>query len=131
LLKERNRFSKGLFPWIGFKTKYFEYKNIKRAFGKSKWGGRGQLFLYALDGIISCSVLPLVAVPIFMAIVFIIISFVIFYKWVCGDHVDGWTLIMCLMLFSNTVIFFVLGQYISKIYIEVKQRPIYVIKQEV
>ena len=134
-LQERNRFSKGVFPWIGFKTKWFEYQNIERKAGKTKWS-LWKLFLYSLDGIIAFSSKPL-AIASVMGVLFFLaaISFIIFIiirKLVWGDPVSGWSSTVCIILFCSGVQLFtigILGQYAAKIYTEVKQRPQYIIRE--
>ena len=134
-LKEQNRFSKGIFPWVGFKTKWFEYKNIERIKGKTKWSF-WKLFLYSLDGIIAFSSKPLAIASILgitlfvMSIIFIV--FVIVRRMVWGDPVDGWASTICIILFCSGIQLFtsgILGQYMAKIYTEVKHRPHYLIKE--
>ena len=135
-LQEKNRFSKGIFPWVGFNIKWFEYENIERLSGKTKWSF-GKLFLYSLDGIIAFSSKPL-AIASVMGILFfiasiIIIIFLIIRRIIWGDPVDGWASTVCIMLFCSGIQLFsvgILGQYISKIYSEVKNRPHYIIKEE-
>jgi len=134
-MQERNRFSKGIFPWIGFTTKWFEYKNIQRAGGKTKWSF-WKLFVYSLDGIIAFSTKPLaiasVAGIVSFIIAFLSILFIIIRKLVWGDPVSGWASTACLILFCSGVQLFttgILGQYAAKIYTEVKQRPHYIIRE--
>ena len=134
-LKERNRFSKGIFPWIGFKTKWFEYENIERKKGKTKWSF-WKLFLYSLDGIIAFSSKPL-AIASFLGILLFIASlafivFIIIRRMVWGDPVDGWASTICFILFCSGIQLFttgILGQYAAKIYTEVKNRPHYIIRE--
>lgn len=135
-LAERNRFTKGIFPWVGFKTKWFEYENIERAAGKTKWSF-WKLFLYSIDGIIGFSTKPLAfsaiagVVSIFFA--FILIVFIIIRKIVFGDSAQGWASLVCIITFFVGIQLFCLGitgLYISKIYTEVKRRPIFIIKEE-
>jgi len=135
LLQERNRFSKGLFPWIGFKIKYYEYENIERIKGNTKWSF-WKLFLYSLDGLFAFSSKPLAIASVFgvflfiTAIVFII--FIIIRRIVWGDPVDGWASTVCIILFCSGIQLFsigILGQYIAKIHSEVKQRPQYIIRE--
>ena len=135
ILQERNRFSKGIFPWIGFKTKWFEYKNIERTTGKTKWSF-WKLFLYSLDGIIAFSSKPLaiasvIGVLLFLA-AFLFIGFIIVRKLMWGDPVSGWASTVCIILFCSGIQLFtigILGQYIAKIHTEVKQRPQYIIRE--
>lgn len=134
-MPERNRFSKGIFPWIGFKTKWLEYENIKRTAGSTKWSF-WKLFLYSLDGIIAFSSKPLaiasvLGVLLFLAaIVFIVVIIIRHMVW--GDPVDGWASTICIILFCSGVQLFttgILGQYIAKTYTEVKQRPHFVVRE--
>jgi glycosyltransferase involved in cell wall biosynthesis len=134
-LTERNRFSKSIFPWVGFRTKWFEYENIGRKAGKTKWSF-WKLFLYSLDGIIAFSSKPL-AIAAFMGILvflaaLIFIVFIIIRKIIWGDPVDGWASTVCIILFCSGIQLFttgILGQYLAKTYTEVKQRPHYIIRE--
>lgn len=134
-LHEKNRFSKGIFPWIGFKTIWFEYENIERTAGKTKWSF-WKLFLYSLNGITAFSSKPL-AIASFIGVLLFFISiaiiiFLIIRRIIWGDPVDGWASTICIILFCSGVQLFttgILGQYISKIYTEVKNRPHYIIKE--
>ena len=134
-LPERSRFSKGIFPWIGFKTKWFEYENIKRTAGKTKWSF-WKLFVYSLDGIIAFSIKPLAFASLLGILLFLaalsFITFIIIRKLVWGDPVSGWASTVCIILFCSGVQLFtagILGQYTAKIYTEVKQRPQYIIRE--
>lgn len=134
-LPERNRFSKGIFPWIGFKTKWFEYENIERIAGNTKWSF-WKLFLYSLDGIIAFSTKPLTLASFLGIILFLSsllsIIFIIVRKIVWGDPVSGWASIICIILFCSGIQLFtigILGQYLAKIYTETKQRPQYIIRE--
>ena len=134
-LPERNRFSKGIFPWIGFKTKWFEYENVERKAGKTKWSF-WKLFLYSLDGIIAFSSKPLAAASVLGILLFMAaISFIVLIilrKILWGDPVSGWASTACIILFCSGVQLFttgILGQYVAKIYMEVKQRPQYIIRE--
>jgi hypothetical protein len=135
MLQERNRFSKGIFPWIGFKTKWFQYENIERAAGKTKWSFR-KLFLYSLDGIIAFSSKPLAIASVLGVLLFLAaLSFIIFIvirKIVWGDPVDGWASTICIILFCSGIQLFttgILGQYMAKTYTEIKQRPQYIVRE--
>ena len=135
-LCERNRFTKGIFPWIGFKTKWFEYENVERVAGKTKWSF-WNLVLYSIDGIIGFSTKPLafsaVAGVISLFFAFALIVFVVVRKLIFGDPVQGWASTVCFIAFFSGVQLFstgISGLYISKIYTEVKQRPIYIVKEE-
>lgn len=135
-LDERNRFSKGIFPWVGFKTKWFEYENINRAAGETKWSF-WKLFLYSLDGITAFSSKPLALASVCGLVLFVValifIAFIIIRKILWGDPVDGWASTVCIVLFCSGVQLFstgIVGQYLAKIYTEVKRRPHYLIKAE-
>ena len=135
-LVERNRFTKGIFPWVGFKTKWFSYENIERAAGKTKWSF-WKLFLYSIDGIIGFSTKPLAfsavagVLAIFVSIV--LVALIAIRRLVFGDRVQGWASTVCIIVFLSGVQLSsagIIGLYISKIYTEVKQRPIYIVKEE-
>jgi glycosyltransferase involved in cell wall biosynthesis len=135
-LTEHNRFSKGIFPWLGFKTKYFEYENIKRSAGETKWSF-WKLLLYSFDGITAFSIKPL-AIASFTGIILFFISilaivFLIIRKILFGDPVAGWPSLACIILFCSGIQLIttgILGQYLAKAYIEIKQRPLYIIGEE-
>ena len=135
-LLERNRFTKGIFPWVGFKTKWFAYENVERVAGKTKWSF-WKLFLYSIDGIIGFSTKPLafsaVAGILSLAVTFVLIILIAVRRLVFGDPVQGWASLVCFITFFSGLQLFctgISGLYISKIYTEVKQRPIYIIKEE-
>lgn len=126
-MKEYNRYSKGLFSFVGFKTKWLEYENIERVAGQTKWNF-WKLLLYAFDGIIAFSTAPL-SIAVFVGIIFCLISFisiiVIIVKTLCfGDPVGGWPSMVCIMFFLSGVQLFctgVIGAYLSKTYLETKK----------
>jgi glycosyltransferase involved in cell wall biosynthesis len=134
-LEERNRFSKGIYPWIGFRTKYIEYENVERIAGATKWSFF-KLFSYSLDGITAFST-KLLSLASIMGIISSFISIVLFImliirKLFFGVDVDGWTTIVCLIVFFSGSILLsigILGQYLAKVYTEVKQRPQYIVKE--
>ena len=135
-LMERNRFTKGIFPWVGFKTKWFAYENIERAAGKTKWSF-WRLFLYSIDGIIGFSTKPLafsaVAGIISLFAAFALIVFIAVRRLVFGDSVQGWASTVCIITFFAGLQLFsvgICGLYISKIYTEAKRRPLYIVKEE-
>ena len=135
-LLERNRFTEGIFPWVGFKTKWFAYENVERVAGKTKWSF-WKLFLYSIDGIIGFSTKPLafsaVAGILSLAVSFVLIILIAVRRLVFGDPVQGWASLVCFITFFSGLQLFctgISGLYISKIYTEVKQRPIYIIKEE-
>lgn len=130
---EYNRFSKGIFGWIGFKTQWLPYENKERVAGESKWGF-WKLVKYALDGIINFSQMPLSIASwfgIFMtAIAFFFIIFIVVRKLIFGDPVAGWPSMVCIIILIGGVQLFcmgIMGQYIAKTYMEVKKRPHYII----
>jgi glycosyltransferase involved in cell wall biosynthesis len=135
-VSERNRFSKGIFPWVGFKVKWFEFENIKRATGETKWSF-WKLFLYSLDGIVAFSAKPLAiasvcGILLFMAS-FLSIAFVVARKIIYGDPVSGWASTICIILFCSGIQLLtigILGQYLAKIYTEVKSRPHFIASEE-
>lgn len=135
-VKEYNRFSKGIFGWVGFKTKWLEYENINRIAGETKWSF-WKLFTYSLDGIAAFSIAPL-AVSSILGIVlclisFILILFVVARTLIFGDPVAGYPSLICVVIFIGGIQLFcmgILGQYLSKTYLETKQRPIYITKDE-
>ncbi len=132
---EYNRFSKGIFSWVGFKTKWIAYDNIERAAGKTKWNF-GKLFIYALDGITAFSTAPLLIATLagmfFCIIAFLMIVFIIIRTCIYGDPVAGWPSMICIVLFVSGIQLFclgIMGQYMSKEYMEIKNRPIYIVKE--
>ncbi|MDR1389829.1 MAG: glycosyltransferase family 2 protein [Treponema sp.] len=134
-LPEQNRFSKGIFPWVGFKTKWFEYENIQRTAGVTKWSF-WKLFLYSLDGIIAFSSKPLAIASIMGILLFLVslafICFIIIRRIAWGDPVDGWASTACIILFCSGIQLFttgILGQYLAKTYTEAKRRPHFVIRE--
>ena len=134
-LGEYNRFSKGIFGWVGFKTKWLPYENIERAAGNTKWSF-WKLFKYSLDGIVNFSSAPLYISSLF-GILFCIIAFIstIFFfvrKLMFGDPVTGWASTACIITFIGGIQLFcvgVLGQYIARMYLETKNRPKYIIRE--
>ena len=134
-LKEYNRYSKGLFSFVGFDTKWLEYENIERVAGETKWSF-WKLFKYALEGITAFSTTPLILSSIlgiiFCVIAFLAIVFIIIKTLVYGDPTAGWPSLACIIVFVSGVQLFcmgVIGQYLSKTYLEVKNRPIYIVKE--
>ena len=135
-LSEYNRFSKGIFSWVGFKTRWLEYVNRERVAGETKWSFR-KLFLYSIDGITAFSTAPL-AIASFSgmaicAVSFIALLFVFIRALVFGDPVAGWPSMICIILFLGGVQLLgigILGQYLAKTYLEVKNRPQYVLQEK-
>lgn len=136
-MQEYNRFTKGIFGWVGFQTKWLEYENVERAKGETKWSF-WKLLVYSIDGILAFSTVPLLFASVmgvlFCALAFIMIIFVIVRKLIFGDPVSGWASQVCIMLLIGGVQFFctgILGQYLAKTYMEVKKRPIYLVKEKI
>jgi len=134
-MQEYNRFTKGIFGWVGFNTKWLEYENVERAKGETKWNF-WKLFLYSLDGITAFSTAPLMLASVvgvlFCLLAFVMIVFIIVRKLIFGDPVSGWPSLVCIILMTGGVQFFctgILGQYMAKTYMEVKRRPIYLVKE--
>ena len=133
---EYNRFSKGIFGWVGFETKWLEYENVERVHGETKWNF-WKLFLYSIEGITAFSTAPL-AIASFMGVVFCMIAFaailfIIVRTLIWGDPVGGWPSLVCIICLVSGVQLLclgIVGQYLSKTYMEVKQRPIYLVKEE-
>lgn len=134
-LPECTRYSKGIFEFIGFNTKWLSYDNIKRVAGKSKWNF-WSLFMYAIEGITAFSTVPLFFSALlgvfFCLISFIFILVVIIKTFIFGDAVSGWPSTVCIILFLGGIQLFsigIIGQYLSKDYLEAKNRPMYIIKE--
>ena len=134
-LKEYNRYSKGLFSFVGFNTKWLTYKIPERKAGKTTWNFF-KLFAYAIDGILAFTTTPL-TIAAFVGIIFCLISviaiiIIIIKTLIFGDPVDGWPSLVCIMFFLSGIQLFcigIMGAYLSKTYTEVKKRPIYIIKE--
>lgn len=135
-MKEYNRFSKGIFGWVGFKRKWLEYENIERVAGETKWSFWG-LFAYALEGIVAFSTKPLV-ISSFLGFAFCIISlcmavFLIIRTLVFGNDTPGWTSLICIVMLVGGVELLcmgILGTYLAKTYMETKRRPIYILAEK-
>lgn len=126
-MREKTRFSKAIFPWIGFKTKHFEFKNIERVAGTTKWSFT-QLLLYALDGISAFSDIPLYFMSFCGVILFCIAMLISLF--ILFDDGLSWKLFATVFLGIQMLFFSILAQYIAKIYAETKNRPHYLIKEE-
>lgn len=135
-MKEYNRFTKGIFGWVGFQTKWLEYENIERAKGETKWSF-WKLFAYSLEGIMAFSTAPL-AIASVMGLIFCILAvalifFIIIRTLIFGDPTSGWPSMVCIISLLGGVQLLcigIVGQYLSKTYMEVKRRPIYLVKEE-
>ncbi|MBR1622652.1 MAG: glycosyltransferase family 2 protein [Pseudobutyrivibrio sp.] len=133
---EYNRFSKGIFGWVGFKRKWLEFENVERIAGETKWSF-WKLFLYAVDGIVAFSTAPLTMVSLlglvmcFVAFLFIIV--IIIRTLVFGDPTNGWPSMVCIILLVSGIqlsCLGIIGQYMAKTYLETKKRPIYIVREE-
>lgn len=132
---EYNRFSKGIFGWIGFRTKWLPYKNVERVAGETKWSF-WSLFKYSIDGIVNFSQAPLSIASLtglfFTLIAFFMILFIIVRKILFGDPVAGWASTICVILFIGGIQLLcmgIIGQYLAKTYLEVKKRPHFIVSQ--
>ncbi len=135
-MREYNRFTKGIFGWVGFNTKWLEYENVERVKGETKWNF-WKLCVYSIEGITAFSTAPLLIASVvgvlFCLLAFAMIIFIIVRKLIFGDPVSGWPSMVCIILLTSGVQFFctgILGQYLSKTYMEVKRRPIYLVKEK-
>lgn len=132
-MREYNRFSKGLFGWVGYKTKWIEFENVERIAGETKWSF-WSLFKYSIEGILAFTTAPLVLASVIgivlCLIAFVFIVFIVVRKICFNNSVDGWASMVCLISFLGGLQLFaigVVGQYLAKMYLEVKNRPIYLI----
>lgn len=133
---EYNRFSKGIFSWVGFRTKWIEYDNIERKHGKTKWDF-WSLFGYAIDGIVAYSTVPLTVSAVLGVVLFLIsvimIVFIIVRKLALGDPTQGWASLVCIILMMAGLQLFcsgIMGEYLAKTYLEVKNRPVYIVRED-
>ena len=136
-LHEVSRFSKGIFSWVGYRTKWLEYENVARVAGETKWSF-WKLLLYSIDGIIGFSTFPLAIASVvgvlFCVVAFILILFFFFKTLIWGDPVAGFPATICIILLLGGIQLFcvgILGQYLSKTYLETKKRPIYIAREVV
>lgn len=133
-MSEYNRFSKGIFEWVGFRTKWLEFENVERSAGETKWSV-WKLFLYSLEGITGFSVAPLslasVVGVLFCVISCLMILFIIVRTCIWGDPVSGWPSLACIIFLVSGIQLFcigIVGQYLSKTYLETKHRPIFILQ---
>lgn len=133
-MSEYNRFSKGIFEWVGFRTKWLEFKNVERSAGDTKWSLK-KLFFYSLEGITGFSVAPLslasVIGVLFCLLSFVLIGVIVVRTLIWGDPVSGWPSLVCIVFFVGGIQLLctgIVGQYLSKTYLETKHRPIYILK---
>lgn len=135
-MHEYNRFTKGIYGWVGFQTKWLEYENVERVKGETKWSF-WKLLLYSLEGITAFSTVPL-SIASFMGVLFcmlafVLIIFIIVRTSIFGDPVSGWPSLVCIISLISGVQLFcmgIIGQYLAKTYMEVKRRPIYIVREE-
>ena len=134
-MKEYNRFSKGIFGWVGFKTKWLEFENVERVAGETKWSF-WKLFVYAIDGIVAFSTAPLVlssAVGLLFCVIAFIMVVAIVIKSYIWYPVDGWPSLASIITFVGGIQLLgigIIGIYLDKTYMETKNRPIYITKKE-
>ena len=133
-MKEYNRFSKGLFGWVGYKIKWIEFENVERVAGETKWSF-WKLLVYAVDGAVAFSTAPLAIASVLgmlmLLVSFIFIVFIIIRTLIFGDPVSGWPSLVCIITLIGGIQIFcvgILGEYLSKVYLETKRRPIYIVK---
>jgi len=136
-MKEYNRFTKGIYAWVGFRTKWIEYENQERVAGETKWSF-WKLFLYSLEGIIAFTTTPLSFATalgiLFCLAAFVLIIFIIIRTLTLGDPTSGWPSMVCIIVFIGGIQLFcmgIIGQYLSRTYLETKHRPIYIAKEEI
>ena len=136
-MTEYNRFTKGIFGWVGFETKWIEFENVERNKGETKWSF-WKLFIYSIEGITAFSTVPL-AIASVMGVLFCIVAFLLIVitivrKLLFGDPTSGWPSLVCIICLVSGVQLFclgIVGQYLSKTYMEVKRRPIYLVKEDI
>lgn len=135
-MSEYNRFTKGIFGWVGYETKWLEYENVERRKGETKFSF-WKLFVYSLEGITAFSTVPLTIAAVlgalFCVFAFVLIIFIIARTLIFGDPTSGWPSLVCIIMLVSGVQLFclgIVGQYLSKMYMEVKKRPIYLVKED-
>ena len=132
---EYNRFSKGIFGWVGFRTKWLPYENVERVAGETKWSF-WSLLLYSMQGIVGFSTVPLALASVLgvvlCVIALIMVIYIIIKTLLFGDPVSGWPSLACMVMFMGGIQLFcigILGQYLAKTYLETKHRPIYILAE--
>lgn len=135
-MSEYNRFTKGIFGWVGYQTKWLEFENVERRKGETKWSF-WRLFAYSLEGITAFSTVPLMMASFlglaFCIVAFIFIIIIIVRALVFGDPTSGWPSLVCIILLVSGLQLFcigIIGEYLAKTYMEVKKRPIFLVKEE-
>ena len=134
-MQEYNRFSKGLFGWVGFKTKWIEFENVERVAGETKWSF-WKLLIYAIEGIVAFSTTPLVLATVVGLICCLFAfggtTFIVIRKLLFGDQIQGWASTISVLLFLGGIQLLcigILGQYLAKTYLETKNRPVYIVNE--
>lgn len=134
-LGEYNRFSKGIFGWVGFRTQWLPYENVERVAGETKWSF-WKLLLYSLQGIVGFSTVPLALASVLGVVLCIfsgiMVAYIIIKTLLFGDPVSGWPSLACMVMFMGGIQLFcigILGQYLAKTYLETKRRPIYILAE--
>lgn len=134
-MREYNRFSKGIYGWVGFRTKWLPYVNVNRAAGETKWNFLS-LLLYSIDGIVAFSTMPLSIASImgtlFCVVAFFALVFIVVRALLFGDPVDGWPSLASMILFIGGVQLLclgIMGQYLARTYLETKRRPLYIVRE--
>lgn len=132
---EYNRFSKGIFGWVGFRTQWLPYENVERVAGETKWSF-WKLLLYSLQGIVGFSTVPLALASVLGVVLCIfsgiMVAYIIIKTLLFGDPVSGWPSLACMVMFMGGIQLFcigILGQYLAKTYLETKRRPIYILAE--
>ena len=135
-MPEYNRFSKGLYEWIGFRTKWLEFENVERVAGETKWSF-WKLFKYSLEGIVAFTTVPLALASLLgmicMLVALVIVVSLCVRQMLWHNSVDGWTSMVCIIVFLSGLQLFcvgIIGQYLSKMYLEIKRRPHYIIAEQ-
>ena len=135
-MPEYNRFSKGIFGWVGFKTKWIAFENVERSAGETHWSF-WSLLLYAIDGIVAFSTAPLsiasIAGVLLCFVAFVALAFILVRTLLFGDPVDGWPSLVCIIVFLGGIQLLclgIMGQYLAKTYLETKRRPLYIIREQ-
>ncbi|MBQ7587607.1 MAG: glycosyltransferase family 2 protein [Lachnospiraceae bacterium] len=135
-MKEYNRFTKGIYSWVGFKTKWIDYENRERVAGETKWNF-WKLLLYSIEGFVGFTTAPLTIAAViglfFTLAAFIMIVFIIIRTLIYGDPTSGWPSMICIMVFMGGVQLFcigLVGEYLAKTYLETKNRPIYIAREK-
>ena len=134
-LGEYNRFSKGIFGWVGFRTKWLPYENVERVAGETKWSF-WKLLLYSIQGIVGFSTVPLALASVLglvlCALSLLMVVYIVIKTLLFGDPVGGWPSLACMVMFMGGIQLFcmgILGQYLAKTYLETKRRPIYILAE--